>query len=253
MKVGTKSILFGYHQFLIHPLFVALAWWKLYGFPWDPRLWVAFFVHDVGYWGKPNMDGAEGESHPFVGAKIMGALFDAKDVWGHRKPLREWYTPIIGGVMDYFFGHCPFKNTWYCFTFYHSRFLCKRYNTNPTQMCYADKLAIIITPTWLQLLLMNLTGEIQEYMQGRDGRTSGQGIMQRKWVEEMKLVVRAFLSESMGTCFECGADCKKYHWMCDEAASFGFPQWCPECFEKTPCGRGDHGEGCPTMVAAMDN
>ena len=67
MKVGTKSVLFGAHQFLIHPPFVALAWWKLYGFPFDPRLWVAFYVHDIGYLGKPNMDGSEGESHVELG------------------------------------------------------------------------------------------------------------------------------------------------------------------------------------------
>ena len=61
MNVGTRSLLFGVHQFAIHPWFVAAAWWRLYGFPFDPRLWVAFFVHDLGYWGKPNMDGAEGD------------------------------------------------------------------------------------------------------------------------------------------------------------------------------------------------
>lgn len=35
MKIGTKSVLYGAHCFIIHPWFVALAWWKLYGFPWD--------------------------------------------------------------------------------------------------------------------------------------------------------------------------------------------------------------------------
>jgi hypothetical protein len=30
MKVGTKSVLFGAHQFATHPWFVAAAWWKLY-------------------------------------------------------------------------------------------------------------------------------------------------------------------------------------------------------------------------------
>lgn len=74
MKIGTKSVLFGAHQFLIHPWFVALGWWKLYGFPFDPRLWVAFFVHDLGYIGKPNMDGPEGERHPVFGASIMAAF-----------------------------------------------------------------------------------------------------------------------------------------------------------------------------------
>lgn len=29
MRVGTKSILFGAHQFLLHPLFVAWAWTRL--------------------------------------------------------------------------------------------------------------------------------------------------------------------------------------------------------------------------------
>src|SRR3990167_10895950 len=52
LTIGTKSVLFGAHQFLIHPWFVAWAWWKLYGFPFDPRLWVAFYVHDIGCLGK---------------------------------------------------------------------------------------------------------------------------------------------------------------------------------------------------------
>jgi hypothetical protein len=75
VNIGTRSILFGVHQFAIHPWFVAWAWRRLYGFPWDPRLWVAFFVHDLGYWGTPNMDGSEGERHPKFGARVM-ALFD---------------------------------------------------------------------------------------------------------------------------------------------------------------------------------
>lgn len=62
MKIGTRSVLYGAHCFLLHPWFVAAAWWQLYGIPWDPRLWVAFFVHDIGYVGKPNMDGVEGEA-----------------------------------------------------------------------------------------------------------------------------------------------------------------------------------------------
>ena len=76
MNVGTKSLLFGVHQFALHPILVAMAWWKLYGFPWDPRLWVAFVVHDWGYWGKPNMDGPARDTHPELGASIMAFLFD---------------------------------------------------------------------------------------------------------------------------------------------------------------------------------
>ena len=79
MTVGTKSVLFGAHCFLIHGFFVARGWWSIWGFPWDPRLWTAFFVHDLGYLGSPNMDGSEGEEHVHLGAKIMGLLFG--DSW----------------------------------------------------------------------------------------------------------------------------------------------------------------------------
>jgi len=60
MKLGTRSVLFGAHQFFVHPFFVFIAWWKLFGFPYDPRLWLAFILHDMGYVGLPNMDGKEG-------------------------------------------------------------------------------------------------------------------------------------------------------------------------------------------------
>ena len=49
MRVGTKSVLFGVHALWIHPFFVAWAWWKLFGFPWDLKLWFAFLLHDAGY------------------------------------------------------------------------------------------------------------------------------------------------------------------------------------------------------------
>jgi hypothetical protein len=130
MNVGTKSVLFGAHQFAIHPWFLAAAWWQLFGFPWDPRLWVAFFVHDLGYIGKPNMDGPEGEQHPYLGARIMR-------VFG-----REWHD----------------------FSLYHSRFLAKQHGRDPSRLCIADKLAICLTPAWLYLPMVHLTGEIDEYM-----------------------------------------------------------------------------------------
>ena len=30
MRVGTKSILFGVHNFVLHPPLVGIAWWRLY-------------------------------------------------------------------------------------------------------------------------------------------------------------------------------------------------------------------------------
>lgn len=130
MRLGTKSILYGAHQFIVHPIMLLVAWWRLYGVPWDPRLWVAFVVHDIGYLGKPNMDGPEGESHPILGAKIMGFLFG----------------PV-----------------WELFTISHSRFYAKRAGIEVSQLCVADKLATVITPGWLYLRLVRATGEIREY------------------------------------------------------------------------------------------
>lgn len=136
MKIGTRSVLFGVHQFLVHPLTVAWAWWRLYGFPWDPRLWVAFLVHDLGYLGKPDMDGELGERHVEWGAWVLGALF------GRR---------------------------WHDFSLYHSRFTAKRDGRPISRLCVADKYAFCVTPRWLYLLLGGLSGEIREYMARSQG------------------------------------------------------------------------------------
>jgi len=130
MKVGTKSVLFGAHCFVLHPWFVAIAWIKLYGFPFDPRIWIAFFVHDLGYWGKPNMDGPEGETHVELGAKIMGV----------------------------------FGKEWSDFSMYHSRYYAKKNSAQPSKLCFADKLSFSLTPAWLYLPLTAATGEINEYL-----------------------------------------------------------------------------------------
>lgn len=144
MKIGTKSALFGAHQFLIHPWFVAYAWWTLFGFPWDPRLWVAFFVHDLGYIGKPNMDGPEGETHPRLGARIMSILFDLNRGfrWSNGGPIGEWGF----------------------FALLHSRYYAKTLGMQPSRLCMADKLAIALTPGWLYLPMVRASGEIHEYM-----------------------------------------------------------------------------------------
>lgn len=132
MKTGTKSVLFGAHQFIIHPIAMSIAWYKLYGFPSDPRLWVAFIVHDIGYIGKAKMDDDEGESHPELGAKIMGFLFGEK---------------------------------WHDFTLLHSRFYARKLNRNFSRLAVADKLATGITPAWIYVPLAIASGEVQEYME----------------------------------------------------------------------------------------
>lgn len=200
MNIGTRSVIYGAHCLLIHPWFVALAWWQLYGFPWDPRLWFAFFLHDLGYWGKPNMDGDEGETHPELGASIMGWLFD------RRTPeYMEWYTTQYGVPWRCEGGERRFnektaegwrivaivnnmlllervvaKGAWHDFTLYHSRFYSKAANKPHSALCAADKLATALTPRWLYLLLVNLSGEVHEYM-GRAGEGKYHRIESKMW------------------------------------------------------------------------
>jgi len=140
MRIGTKSILFGAHQFIIHPIFVFLAWRQLYGFPTDPRLWLAFILHDLGYFGLPNMDGPEGETHVEWAANLMGKWFGL-----------EWYELCL----------------------YHSRFYAKKHHKPVSRLCLADKLAFVLTPKQLYLPLVKLTGEVEEYMALARERTAG--------------------------------------------------------------------------------
>jgi hypothetical protein len=156
VKIGTKSVLLGAHQFIIHPLLLVIGWYQEYGFGrveigsklvrdalsrdrrhyiyarlWDPRLWVAFIVHDLGYLGKPNMDGPEGETHPEFGAALMRRLFG--EPWGE-------------------------------FVLCHSRYYAKRLGKPLSPLCYADKRVIIIEPWWLYLPRVWATGELAEFM-----------------------------------------------------------------------------------------
>ncbi len=157
MTMGTKSLLFGAHQFLIHPVFVAIAWAKLYGFPWDPRLWVAFFVHDLGYFGKPNIDGTEGERHVEVGARITGGLFDWRHIAMQILAPRASDGPVTVSWRDKF-------TYWRDLCLYHSRTYA-RHNGKPySRLCVADKFAFVLTPKCLYLPLVKATGELVEYM-----------------------------------------------------------------------------------------
>lgn len=140
MRVGTKSVLFGAHCFLIHWMVVAIAWVRLYGFPWDLRLWTAFGVHDLGYWGRRDMDGADGAAHVLLGGRIMGFLFG---------------------------------EVWQSFTVRHSRYWAKRMGLPVSRLCAADKLAFVLMPAWLYLPMTRATGELCEYMQRSAERQAG--------------------------------------------------------------------------------
>lgn len=129
MTVGTRTLLIGVHQFLLHPFFVWIGWLRLYGWTWDPRVLLAILIHDWGYWGSPNLDGWRGKHHPTAAANWM------------RRFGREWRL----------------------FTGAHSRWWADAYGIRPSRLCYADKMAILTTPKWLYLLQARLGGEFAEY------------------------------------------------------------------------------------------
>lgn len=151
LPIGTRSVLLGAHCFLIHPFFVALGWWYLYGFPWDPRLWVAFFVHDLGYFGKHDIDGEEGQSHPVTGAHIMNILFDRGSHFHDLGPDPRWFY----------------------FCLYHSRYFCRLNGVQPSRLCAADEMACALTPWWLFLPMTRISGELSGYIALSEKRAAG--------------------------------------------------------------------------------
>lgn len=134
MSIGTRSLLYGSHQFILHPLMVLVAWRELYGaLPRDWRVWVAIVAHDWGYWGLRDMDGAEGDTHPDRSARLIEGWF----------PDRPDLAELVR---------------------YHSRFAAKRDGRNVSRLCAPDKLACALWWPWLYVLLCSWTGELDEYI-----------------------------------------------------------------------------------------
>ncbi len=118
----------------------AVGWWIAWGIPWDPRFWAAFFLHDLGYLSCNDVEGPEGEEHVRLGAKIMGLLFGS---------------------------------SWADFTLRHSRYWAKKHGVTVSKLCYADKLAFVLTPGWPHLPMARATGELAEYMAKSRDRQAG--------------------------------------------------------------------------------
>jgi len=130
MTTGTKSLLFGVHQVIWHPITVWLAWiWRFRKVP-TFRETVCIVVHDWGYFGKAKMDDEKGIQHPEAGAAIAGKLFGP-----------EYHDLCL----------------------LHSRHYANRVGAEPSPLCWADKLSIIFEPWWLYLPRAWLSGELSEY------------------------------------------------------------------------------------------
>src|SRR4051812_15928555 len=45
-------------------------------------------------------------------------------------------------------------------------------------------------------------------------------------------------------CCNCEIECTDHYWICDRDDG----EWCPECWDKTACSQGVHGDECPTQI-----
>jgi hypothetical protein len=144
MNVGTKSLLFGVHQFLWHPFTVILAWHRLFSRWPSFDEFVAIMVHDWGYWGSPNMDGPEGEDHPSRSAHIFLKYYlEKRFPLGNKEPQKMFDL--------------------YNLVWYHSRHLARDHGVEPSKLCYSDKYSMAYGTWWLYLPRAWLSGELHEY------------------------------------------------------------------------------------------
>lgn len=138
MNVGTKSLLFGVHQFLWHPWTVGRAWRNLYG-RWPTWIeWVCILSHDIGYFGCKTMDGEDGKKHPELGAMIAQRI-----------------VKILGGD----------AYAVYTFTLFHSSHYARMHGAQPSALYLPDKASILFEASWFYKLRARLSGEVYEYIE----------------------------------------------------------------------------------------
>lgn len=92
MTQGTKSFLFGCHQFFLHPLWVFIAWRKHFGR--YPKFWeaVCILIHDVGIVGRQYLEPGGKKGHWKEGAYWALQLFGYKGLSlcaGHTRESRS--------------------------------------------------------------------------------------------------------------------------------------------------------------------
>lgn len=101
MKQGTKSFLFGAHQFIVHPLFIIIAWCKYYHH--FPKFWqlVCIFIHDIGLIGNDYLIGDNKRGHWKRGAILAQTLFYMLYSYNHLDEsldLKAFY--LVAGHTD---------------------------------------------------------------------------------------------------------------------------------------------------------
>lgn len=167
-SVGTRSVLFGVHQFLWHPLTVGLAWRRLYQ-TWPTRWeWLAIFMHDLGYWGCEDMDGPQGKEHP-KHSYLALVKFCRWTGWDNRRRAFDSGELILG----------------------HSRSFCVEHELAVSRLCDPDKLSVLYDPAWFYWLRACLSGEIFEYRTREEERRGEKFSSVWVWLQSYRRAIRA--------------------------------------------------------------
>jgi len=130
MKVGTKTLLCGTHQVILHPVLMLVAFIKVHRRCPSMAEFLAIWLHDIGYWGRAGLDIKGGEEHPYAGAKLMEKLFGK-----HGRDL------VLG----------------------HSSCTCAKEGIEKSSLYLPDKHYFLLLPPRLHWLLAILSGECEEY------------------------------------------------------------------------------------------
>lgn len=95
MREGTKSVLFGCHNPILHGIFVLMAW-RLEYKSW-PKWWelIGIFLHDIGVWGRQYLSDDKAK----IGHWRLGASWTSVIVAYLHGPSKDAYLFVA--------GHCP--------------------------------------------------------------------------------------------------------------------------------------------------
>lgn len=194
MKIGTRTLLFGVHQFLWHPFTVWRAWRWLYGSNPSWMELVAIFCHDLGYVGKPNLDGPEGRTHPDGGAALTERIVRfLHPLLGDRSWKKYRRPAYVAGRSAFWFSRL------------HSREYAKQLNETPSLLCWADKACILFDPPKFYLLRARLSGELEEFKTNAEphlGKTTDEA-----WLDWYRARVRSLLlGGSVPACAAAASD-----------------------------------------------
>lgn len=127
MKEGTKSVLFGCHNPLMHGIWVLMAW-RLEYKSW-PKWWelIGIFLHDIGVWERQYLSDDKAK----IGHWKKGAALSYTFVWYFSK--KDIYQTSHTGWKAFSFvaGHCPEESKY-----------------QESKLARADKRSWVVAPMW---------------------------------------------------------------------------------------------------------